>query len=245
MRALAPACTLLAALAVLCSPGRVQAAAPADPCQSFTRASAEAPEIVRHWLTHSNDDHVLVCTHRGGETGAEPAYFAESRVVHEGGVCSYSSHVLVALGSGAKRALHLYEHGDSVYMALAAAPPCPAAHPAGSYTETYDVSPAAFESLMRHWTGQAAATRAGALLCPHCSGPSAHRLHAAIEAGRMKGAPVIRIVRIPGGGGFTRRYELFVADPQRAAGESTLYVVYFTRWLAGPWHVSGIADTAD
>jgi hypothetical protein len=60
----------------------------------------------------------------------------------------------------------------------------------------------------------------------------------------MQGAPVMRIVRIPGAG-FTRRYELFVADPQRAPGESTLYVVYFERWLGGPWHLSGVADTAD
>jgi hypothetical protein len=242
MRAPALACTLLAALAVLAVADRVQAGQ-ADPCQSFSRTSAEAPEIVRHWLSHFPDDQVVVCTHPGGAAPADPLYSTESRIVLEGGVCSYSSHVLVALGSGAKRALHRYEHGDSVYMAPGARP-CPAPHAAGSYTETYDVSPAVFESLMRQWSADAASAHSYALACPSCSGASARRLRAAIEAGRMQGAPVMRIVRIPGAG-FTRRYELFVADPQRAPGESTLYVVYFERWLGGPWHLSGVADTAD
>lgn len=241
MRAPAAPWLWLAALTALAL-ARAQAA-PGPACQSFTRNSAEAPEIVRRWLAHSNDDHVLMCAHQTEETAAAPTYFAESRITHEGQVCSYSSHVLVAFGNGPKRALHRYEHGDSVYMALAAEP-CPAAHGSGAYTETYDLSAAVFEALMRQWAAAAASVHGYQLACPSCSGASAQRLHAAIEAGRMRRAPVMRIVRIPGAG-LSRRFELFVADPQRAAGDSTLYVVYFERWLAGPWHLSGVADTAD
>jgi len=74
--------------------------------------------------------------------------------------------------------------------------------------------------------------------------PAATRLRNAIGAGRLRGAPVLRIVRLSGAT-LRRRYALFVADPDRAPQQSTLYVIYLSRWIGGPWHISGVADAAD
>src|SRR5689334_15955568 len=128
---------LLPALAALFAPGAARAQPlPAD-CQAYTRASSGASELVRHWLAHAADDHVIVCGAADG--AAPPQYSAESPVTHAQGVCSYSSHGLTAVGRGEQRQLRRYEQADALHMALAAGT-CPAPHgAAASYTETYDV----------------------------------------------------------------------------------------------------------
>lgn len=210
-------------------------------CEAYTRDSTQAPSIVRTWLARSTDTRVLVCT----ASDAEPVYSAESSVTHEGGVCSFASRLLVARGAGARRQLRADDHGAAVHMALGASP-CPPPHTADAagYVETFDVSAAVFESLMQLWRTDTAAASAFDRSCESCTSAAALRLRRAIEAGHVRGAPITRMVRIPGGG-LKRRYELIVADPQRGPAESTQYVIYLTRWVLGPWRISGVADSAD
>ena len=244
----APVCTLVA-LAAVAVPARAATAAPA--CQTYTRASAGAPELVRAWLAHSSDLYVRVCTPGGSDAAAVPLYSSESAPAHEGEVCSYASHVLTAAGSGSRRQLRRYEHGDAQRMVLATGA-CPA--PPAGYTETYDVSAPAFVAMMHLWSEASASVRSFDAEC--CEGrgagertspaaaAAAARLRAAIGAGRLRGAAVLRIVRLSGAA-LHRRYALFVADPDRAPQQSTLYVIYLNRWIGGPWHISGVADAAD
>ena len=236
------AAAALVALATLSAPAR--AAEPA--CQSYTRASAAAPELVRAWLAHSSDVNVRVCLPARADAAAVPLYRSESAVAHENGVCSYASHALTAAGSGGRRQLRRDERGDAQRMALAAGP-CPAPE---AYTETYDVSAPAFVAAMRLWNEASGSARIfdAEWRDGHGAGeratPAATRLRIAISAGRLKGAPVLRIVRLSGAT-LRRRYALFVADPDRAPQQSTLYVIYLSRWIGGPWHISGVADAAD
>lgn len=236
----AAALVVLAALAV---PAR--SAEPA--CQTYTRASPAAPELVRAWLAHSSDLNVRVCLPAGADAAAVPLYRSDSAVAHENGVCSYASHVLTAAGSGARRQLRRDEHGDAQRMALATGP-CPA--PPEAYTETYDVSAPAFVAAMQLWSEASGSTRTFDAQWREDPGAgkrataAATRLRTAIGAGRLKGAPVLRIVRLSGAT-LRRRYALFVADPDRAPQQSTLYVIYLSRWIGGPWHISGVADAAD
>jgi len=239
MRAPVLSLTLLAMLAA----GELHAQTPAPQapgCEAYTRLSSQAPAIVQDWLAHSADAQVLVCNAVAG-----PVYSAESAVTHEGGVCSFASRLLVARGAGAGRRLRADDRAAAVHMLLApsACPPPHGAEAAG-YVETFDVSAAEFESLMQLWRADTATAQAFARSCERCSGAAAVRLRRAIEAGHMRGAPLTRIVRIPGGG-LRRRYELIVADPQRGPGESTQYVIYLARWVLGPWRISGVADSAD
>ena len=239
----ATAAAALVALATLTVPAR--AAEPA--CQSYTRASSAAPELVRAWLAHSSDVNVRVCLPAGADAAAVPLYRSESAVAHENGVCSYASHALTAAGSGGRRQLRRDEHGDAQRMALATGP-CPA--PPQAYTETYDVSAPAFVAAMHLWNEASGSARIfdAEWRDGHGAGeratPAATRLRTAIGAGRLKGAPVLRIVRLSGAT-LRRRYALFVADPDRAPQQSTLYVIYLSRWIGGPWHISGVADAAD
>lgn len=244
MRAVVVSAPFLA-LAALAVTVRAPAAEPG--CQSFTRASADAPELVRVWLAHSSDVYVRVCMPAGSDAVAVPLYSGESALAHEGEVCSYASHALAAAGSGSRRRLRRYERGDAQRMALAAGP-CPA--PPAAYTETYDVSAPAFVAMMHLWNEASASARIFDAEC--CEGrgagerapAAAARLRMAIGAGRLKGAAVLRIVRLSGAT-LHRRYALFVADPDRAPQQSTLYVIYLSRWIGGPWHISGVADAAD
>lgn len=236
-------------------------------CQAHTRASHPVPDIVRDWLARSGDDHVVACVvpapdkvATGVSADVVPLYFGESAVARQGSVCSYSSHGLTPVGTGTKRQLRRYERGDALHLALAvrACPPPHSAIPAEYYTETYDVSADAFVSIMGLWA--AAATAAPAFDAESCcdsrnaaagaargavaaTGPG-KRLRAAIEAGRMKTASVTRIVRISGLS-LRRRYALFVADPDSQPPGSTLYVIYLSRWLAGTYRITGVADAAD
>jgi hypothetical protein len=231
-------------------------------CQTFTRASAAAPEIVRGWLARSSDDHVIVCTPHGpgAETDATPLYTGESAVTKRGTLCSYSSHGLTKVGTGAASRLQRYERADAVGMALAGGDcPAPPAAAAGErYTTTYDLSPAAFVQIMEFWAAAAASVQSfdRELACCDVRGGSTgaaadtavatatrQRLRVAIEAGRMKTATVTRIVRISGRG-MRRRYALFVADPDSRPAGSTVYVIYLSRWLGGPYHITGVTDAA-
>jgi len=239
----------LIALAALAVTARAPAAEPA--CQSYTRASSGAPELVRDWLARSSDLSVRVCLPAGADA-AVPLYRGEGAVAHEDGVCSYASHALTAAGSGSRRQLRRYERGDEQRMALAAGL-CPA--PPAAYTETYDVSAPAFVAMMHLWNEASASARLFDAECcegrgageraPPAAAAAAARLRTAIAAGQLKSAAVLRIVRLSGGVTLHRRYALFVADPDRAPQQSTLYVIYLSRWIGGTWHINGVADAAD
>ena len=251
----------LAIVALLAAwPLASRAASPS--CETFTRSSATAPAMVRAWLAGSTDVDVRICTMppatgaataRGGVAatpGAEdltPVYSGESAVVRDGTVCSYSSHGLIGAGSGAKRRLQRYERGETIGMALAGGD-CPAPHPAAGeapYVTTYELSPAAFVSIMQLWGAIAASPAAfdRETCCEARSGSAEvrRRLRAGIEAGRMRSAHVARIVRLS----MTvlhRRYALFVVDPDARPTQPPFYVIYLSRRLGGPFHITGIAD---
>jgi hypothetical protein len=247
--------------ALVCACGAGAEAQPlGEPCQSYTRASAAAPEVVRGWLAHSSDEQVLVCPQaapRGAEEPGNPAYFGESALRRRGAVCSYSSHGLTRIGAGAAAHLESYERGEALAMAFAGAdcPPPRAPSAATPYTATYDVSPSAFVAIMRFWAAAAAHTedfdrelgrtaRGGSEPEASAALGARTRLRAAIEGGRMQAAAVTRIVRISGFG-LRHRYALFVADPDSRPPGSTLYVIYLSKWPTGPYHITGIADAAN
>jgi hypothetical protein len=240
------------------APGAV--AAPA--CQSYARASAAAPEIVRTWLAHSRDDHVVVCIPPPGP-GAEPVYSGESAVGKAGTVCSYTSHLLTRTGFGTTSRLQRFEATEAVAMSWVGDAACPPAHEAGAsvhYTMTYDLSSATFESLLAFWGAATTSAAAfdhdlaccgvgagGSDVAATAGGAAANtlraRLRAAIVGGRMRAAVVTRIVRV-GARDLHRRYALFVADPDSQPAGTSVYVIYVTRFLRGPWHITGISDVA-
>jgi hypothetical protein len=247
------AATLLAAALppLLPAPARSQAA---DSCQAYTGASADAPAMVLQWLKRSGDERVLVCNPPAVPLGAPPRYRGESAVSRHGEVCSYSSHGLAKAGSGAAARLQRYDRGDLLRMALAGAdcPPLPAANATDPYTGTYDVSSAAFAAIVGLWREAAASTagfdRASALgsvggAPTATSAATRARLRAAIAAGKMNGAAVIRVVRISGTL-LRHRYALMVADPEVGAGESALYVIYLSKSFTGPWRITGVVAAA-
>ena len=228
-------------------------------CQSYARSSLAAPEVVRLWLEHSRDDHVLVCEPQAA--GVEPLYTGESAVTKGAGVCSYAAHFLTRTGSGSASRLQRYDRSEAVGMAAVGDGACPPPHEPGTaqrYTMTYDLTPATFDSLMAFWG--AAATSAAHfdrdLACCGTGGGAAAadagslaanavrlRLRAAIVAGRMQAAAVTRIVRVAGLG-LHRRYALLVVDPDSQPAGTSVYVIYVSRFLRGAWHISGLSDVA-
>lgn len=233
----------------------------APTCQSYARASA-APEIVRTWLAHSRDDHVVVCT-PPPDSGAEPVYSGESAVGRAGRICSYTSHLLMRAGSGATSRLQRYEATEAVAMSRVGDGACPPAHEGSAlprYTMTYDLPPATFESLLAYWgaaTISASAFDHDLACCGVGAGASEDaatagaaaanalraRLRAAIAGERMRAAVVTRIVRV-GARDLHRRYALFVPDPDSQPTGTSVYVIYVTRFLRGPWRITGISDVA-
>ena len=248
---------LATALALAGPPGRAQPAAGAS-CQSYARGDAAAPELVRRWLEHSGDEHVLVCLPPAPAAAGEatPVYFGESALQRRGAVCSYSSHGLTRAGTAAAGHLERYERGETLAMALAGAD-CPAHAPGAApapYVATYDVSPGAFVAIMQLWAAAADSVQAldrasraakGAAESGAAPTPATRaRLRTAIEAGAMRTAGVTRIVRMSGRG-LRHRYALFVADPDSQPAGATLYVIYLSKSLTGPYRITGVADTAD
>jgi hypothetical protein len=227
------------------------------PCQTFTRASPAAPEVVRGWFAHSSDEHVIVCAVAGAAPDAAPLYTGESGLTRHGTLCSYSSHGLIRVGTGAASRLQRFEQGEAVGMALAGGD-CPAPHATATaerYTMTYDLSPAAFVSIMQFWAAASDSAQSfdHQLACCEAGGGSAagaalaaatrSRLRAAIGVGRMKAAGVTRIVRISGRG-MRHRYALTVPDPDSRPAGATVYVIYLSKWLAGPYRITGITNAA-
>jgi len=256
--------TLVLALGTLLLAGESAASRPpataAPVCQSYARGSLAAPELVRRWLEHSRDDHVVVCEPQAAG-GAEPLYTGESAVTKGAGVCSYAAHFLTRTGSGSASRLQRYDRSEAVGMAAGGDGACPPPHEpatAQRYTMTYDLTPATFESLMAFWgaaataaalfdrdlaccgSGEAAAAAdAGSL----AANAVRLRLRAAIVAGRMQAAAVTRIVRVAGLG-LHRRYALLVVDPDSQPAGTSVYVIYVSRFLRGAWHISGLSDVA-
>jgi hypothetical protein len=249
---------LLVTMGLATLTGAARAEPPPASCETFRHASPDAPPMVREWLARSGDDHVIVCPRAAnpGEAPAEPLYAGESAPVRRGAVCSYSRHGLTRLGHGTLSHLQRYDAGDAAEMALVGAD-CPPAHPSGEpsrYIETYDVSPAAFVAIVQLWAAAAASATAfdRALCCearaagdtPEPASAAARtRLRAAIDAGRMAGTPVIRIVRISGTA-LRHRFALIVAQPDGAAATPSLYVIYLSKPLIGAWHITGVAEAA-
>jgi hypothetical protein len=249
-----PGTLLAAALALLPTTARAQATG--DSCQAYGGASAAAPAIVLEWLKRSGDERVMVCNPPAVPLEAPPRYRGESAVSRHGAVCSYSSHGLAKVGSGAAARLQRYERGDVVHMALAAAdcPPLPAANGTDPYTATYDVSHAAFAAIIALWRIAAAATAGfdrassadggGPGSAPTATSAAVRaRLRAAIAAGKMQTAPVIRIVRISGTL-LRHRYALMVTDPEQGDSEAAMYVVYLSKSYPGPWRITGVVAAA-
>jgi hypothetical protein len=130
------------------------AAAPAAaPCTTFTRASAAPPPPVHEWLAHSADERVVMCAQPATAGNETALYFGEGGVTRHGTVCSYNTHGLTLRGSGAASRLQRYERGEALAMAMAGAD-CPLPHGADgpAYVDTYDVSQAAFISIMQLWS---------------------------------------------------------------------------------------------
>ena len=247
--------TLAAAALPALLPAAARAQAGADSCQAYTAASAGAPALALEWLKRSGDERVMVCNPPAVPFEAPPRYRGESAVSRHGEVCSYSSHGLAKVGSGPAARLQRYDRGDVVRMALAGAdcPALPAANGTDPYTGTYDVSSAAFAAILGLWREAAASSAgfdrasafdSGAGAAPTATSAAARaRLRAAIVAGKMKAAPVIRIVRISGTL-LRHRYALMVADPELGAGESALYVIYLSKSFTGPWRITGVVAAA-
>ena len=235
-------------------------APPAPSCQSYPRGSP-APDPVGSWLAHSRDENVLVCTPptQGGASEPKPVYSGESAITKVAGVCRYASHLLARTGAGATPGLRRPDASEAVAMAAVGDAGCPRWHDPAMpkrYTMTYDLTPATFESLMAFWSTVAGSTTEfdRALACCGATGAASTaggaaanaeriRLRAAILAGHMQSAAVIRLVRMPAHG-LNRRYALSVDDPESRPGEASIYVIYVTRFFRGPWHISGISNTA-
>ncbi|HEY6824469.1 MAG TPA: hypothetical protein VI195_08515 [Steroidobacteraceae bacterium] len=251
-------------LALLLAPAAAGAAHPpaAPSCQSFSREGQSPPPLVRAWFADSADQRVVVCPQSATAAGAGPVplYFGEGAVSQHGEVCSYLSHGLTLIGSGASARLQRYERSEALDMALTGAAGCPQPHTAAgtpAYVETYDTTPAAFEGIMRLWS---AATAALALPAnEHCcagraaaaqSGAAAGRIapearehiEAALGADHTSTATVTRIVRIPGSV-LRHRYALFLTVTGTAGGSAALYVVYVDKPLRGTYEITAFAET--
>ena len=83
---------------------------------------------------------------------------------------------------------------------------------------------------------------AGGASAPASAAAHAH-LRAAIDAGRMQGVPLIRIVRISGTT-LRHRFALIVPQPEATAPGPALYVIYFMKPFGGSWHITGVGEAA-
>jgi hypothetical protein len=263
-----PTVALLSLLLAPAAPGTGHASAP-PPCQSFSRDSQPAPPFVRAWFATSADERVVVCPQSAAGGGQPPAplYFGEGAATRQGAVCSYRSHGLTLSGSGETARLERYERSEALDMALAGSG-CPTPHGGtgtSAYVETYDITPAAFEEIMRLWSAAAAAAAAGD---EHCCGAhgtattgaatAAHtkprasdlaiapeareHLEAALGPDHLLTPTVTRIVRIPGSV-LRHRYALFLTVSDPAAGSSALYVVYVDKAVRHPYEIAAFAET--
>lgn len=242
--------TATLALVMLLLPSATAVASPAPApapaaCETFTRNSATLPPLVRAWFAHSSDERVRRCPQSPVPIGEDtaPLYFGEGPVTQQGKVCSYPSHVLTHLGSGAGEHLRRQEQTEALQMALAGAQ-CPVPH-AGThdYVETYDVSAAAFASIMRLWSEASASIATGAPTAVDATGAEVRkRFETALGPGRGAGASVTRVVRIPGSV-LHHRYALFIRIPERAAAAASLYVIYVDKNVRGPYWISAFAET--
>lgn len=254
---------LLSLLLAPAAPGAAHASAP-PPCQSFSRESQTAPPFVRAWFANSADERVVVCPQSaaGGSEPPAPLYFGEGAVTRQGAVCSYRSHGLTLSGSGDSARLQRYERSEALDMALAGSG-CPTPHGGAglaTYVETYDITPAAFEEIMRLWSAAAAAaatggdeqccaahTAAAAGTQPRTSelriAPEAREhLEAVLGPGHLLTPTVTRIVKIPGTV-LRHRYALFLTVSDPAAGSTVLYVVYVDKAVRHPYEIAAFAET--
>jgi hypothetical protein len=260
---------LLSLLVAPAAPDAAHASAP-PACQSFSREAQTPamPAFVRAWFAHSTDERVTVCPQNAAASGesSAPLYFGEGAVSQQGGVCSYRSHGLKLSGSGGAARLQRYERSEALNMALAGKA-CPTPHGAGTtpYVETYDITPAAFEEMMRLWSQAAAAVvapssqhccaRAAASANPAGMGTGAiaatelriapearQHLEAALGPDHLLTPTVTRIVRIPGRM-LRHRYALFVTVTDPAADSSALYVVYVDKALRSANEITAFAQT--
>ena len=241
--------TATVALLMLLLPSAIAVASPAPTpappaCQTFTRNGAPPP-LVRAWFAHSSDERVRLCPQSPAAAGEDtaPVYFGEGPVARHGEVCSYPSHVLTRIGSRSGEHLQRHEGTEALEMALAGAE-CPLPH-AGThdYIETYDVSAAAFASIMRLWSHTSAAIAAGTPTAVDATGAEVRRrLEVALRPGNSAGAAVNRLVRIPGSV-LHHRYALFIKVPERATNTGPLYVIYVDKNLRGPYWISAFAET--
>jgi len=248
---------------------------PASPCQSFSRDAQTMPPLAREWFAHSADERVLICPQSAaGTQGTEAAaYFGEGAVRERAGVCSYLSHGLTLVGSGAAARLERYERSEALDMALAGTG-CPAPHgdagaAAAGYVETYDVSSGAFIGIMQLWSAATAALAAGKEQCcalsadAHGSAPGAAHPGAAAQprAAESRIAPEAR-ARIdaeigPGHIGAARvtrivripgsvlrhRYALFLTVPDATRGSPAVYVAYIDKSVRRPYEITDFAET--
>jgi hypothetical protein len=264
-----PTVALLSLLLAPTAPGAAAQAGAPPPCQSFSRDSQTAPPLVRAWFATSADERVVVCPQgaAGGGEPPAPLYFGEGAVTRRGEVCSYRSHGLTLSGSGETARLQRYERSEALDMALAGTG-CPTPHGGAgtaAYVETYDISPAAFEEIMRLWSAAAAAAAGGDEHCcsahdtatPGAAGtartqPRASELRIAPEAREHLEAAlgpdhlltptVTRIVRIPDSV-LRHRYALFLTVSDTAAGSPALYVVYVDKTVRHPYQITAFAET--
>ena len=226
-----------ALLLLLSLPLAAQAAAP--DCEVFARDSAQAPPAVRDWLQASGDARVRVCHLVSGDAATRAVFTGEGAVNRNGEVCSYVSHGLTSAGNAQHPHLVRYESDEMLAMVFGGAE-CPVPHAAGAapYTLTYQVSARAFASVM-HWWQALLLSAAPELPADDAAGPTT-RLRAALAAGRLREAPVLRLVRIPGSL-LRHRYTLFIADPDQAPYGA--YVIYLSKRPRAPWQVTAVADT--
>jgi hypothetical protein len=259
-----PTVVLLSLLAPT-GPGAAHAPEP-PPCQTFSRSTQTMPAVVRAWFAHSADQRVVMCPQNAAATGesAAPLYFGEDAVSRQGAVCSYRSHGLTLTGSGDAARLQRYERSEAVDMTLAS-PVCPIPHAPGTvpYVETYDITAASFEQIMRLWSAAAAAAagEANAQCCARhpdgdkgsgsAHGQPAHlsiapevreHLEAALGPDHLLTPTVTRIVRIPGSM-LRHRYALSLAVTDTAAASTALYVVYVDKTVRGPYEITAFAET--
>ena len=242
------------------APGAAHAPAAAS-CQSFGRDAQTVPPLVRAWFEHSADERVLVCPQAAGAAGeaTAPLYFGEGAVSQHGAVCSYLSHGLALGGSGAAARLQRYERSEALDMALAGAGGCPRPHGAAdpaAYVETYDVTAAAFEGIVRLWSTATAALamRPNRHCCAAHAGaqpgaadgpvaPEAREhMEAALGPDHVLTTTITRIVRLPGSV-LRHRYAMFLTATDPAAGSAALYVIYVDKALRGPYEISAFAET--
>jgi hypothetical protein len=231
---------LLGCLLPLAAPAQVLTAPAVPSCEVFTRASGEAPAAVRDWLQRSGDARVRVC--HGTPPAPEARVFTgEGAVNRSGAVCSFTSHGLVP-PSGRKPQLARYDKSEMVAMALAEAE-CPPVQTSGAfvYVMTYETTPQRFESLLRWWLA-ASSTPTALQLPPITPGSAGERLRNALAVGRLRQAPVVRVVRIPGEL-LRQRYTLFVADPAGSGPGTLAWVIYLSKRPRSPWQITAIADT--